>query len=44
MFGSGDLTIADRATKASIQRTKQAAKQAEAARTERETAAKATSR
>lgn len=38
MFGSGDLTVADRATKASIQRTKQAAKQAEAARAKRQAA------
>ncbi|MEU8623272.1 hypothetical protein [Streptomyces sp. NPDC048669] len=44
MFGSADLSIADHATKRSIQRTKQAAEQAEAARTQRESVEKAKTR
>ncbi|MGQ4338031.1 hypothetical protein ACN6LF_001827 [[Kitasatospora] papulosa] len=41
MFGTGDLTSADRAAKDSLHRANQAAKQAEAARTKRENASKA---
>ena len=41
MFGSGDLTAADRAAKDSLHRANQAAQQAEAARTKRENASKA---
>ncbi|WP_307123224.1 hypothetical protein [Streptomyces sp. B1I3] len=44
MFGSGDLTVADQAARASIHRARQAAKQADAAKAKRETATKATSR
>ncbi|WP_405699114.1 hypothetical protein OG209_05330 [Streptomyces sp. NBC_01383] len=44
MFGSADLSIADQATKRSIQRTRQAAEQAEAARIKRESAEKAQTR
>ncbi|WP_406188973.1 hypothetical protein [[Kitasatospora] papulosa] len=40
MFGTGDLTSADRATKDSLHRAKQAAKRADAARTRRENASK----
>ncbi|MER7905403.1 hypothetical protein ABTX84_19235 [Streptomyces sp. NPDC095614] len=38
MFGSGDLTAADRSAKDSLRRANQAAQQAEAAKTKRETA------
>ncbi|MFD5137476.1 hypothetical protein ACFWMX_14740 [Streptomyces sp. NPDC058378] len=41
MFGSSDLTVADQAAKASIHRSKQAAKQADAAKAKRESASKA---
>ena len=41
VFGSGDLTSADRSAKDSLRRANQAAQQAEAARAKRENASKA---